>query len=131
MLTTNMIRKDLNSQNQYDAGVALSGLSCFISPDLSRDLANDIMTLVSINKQFYLMKIKIYLEYNVIRLGFLDEFNKTVSAHESRPYDVQSVSTISRCLKASFSQTQREIRRSRSGYCLLFISTFNFILIIN
>lgn len=47
MLTTNMIRKDLNSQNQYDAGVALSGLSCFISPDLSRDLANDIMTLVS------------------------------------------------------------------------------------
>jgi hypothetical protein len=47
MLTTNMIRKDLNSQNQYDAGLALSGLSCFISPDLARDLANDIMTLVS------------------------------------------------------------------------------------
>lgn len=46
MLATNMIRKDLNSQNQYDAGVALSGLSCFISADLSRDLANDIMTLV-------------------------------------------------------------------------------------
>lgn len=46
MLTTNMIRKDLNSQTQYDAGVALSGLSCFISSDLSRDLANDIMTLV-------------------------------------------------------------------------------------
>lgn len=43
-----MIRKDLNSQNQYDAGVALSGLSCFISADLSRDLANDIMTLVSL-----------------------------------------------------------------------------------
>lgn len=48
MLATNMIRKDLNSQNQYDAGVALSGLSCFISADLSRDLANDIMTLVSL-----------------------------------------------------------------------------------
>jgi len=47
MLTTNMIRKDLNSQNQYDAGVALSALACFISPDLARDLANDIMTLVS------------------------------------------------------------------------------------
>lgn len=46
MLTTNMIRKDLNSQNQYDAGVALSALSCFISADLARDLANDIMTLV-------------------------------------------------------------------------------------
>lgn len=46
MLTTNMIRKDLNAQNQYEAGLALSGLSCFISHDLARDLANDIMTLV-------------------------------------------------------------------------------------
>lgn len=45
-----MIRKDLNSTNQYDSGVALSGLSCFISTDLSRDLANDIMTLVKFNK---------------------------------------------------------------------------------
>lgn len=48
MLTTNMIRKDLNAQNQYEAGLALSGLSCFISPDLARDLANDIMTLVRV-----------------------------------------------------------------------------------
>ncbi len=31
----------------YDAGVALNGLSCFLTPDLARDLANDIMTLVS------------------------------------------------------------------------------------
>lgn len=66
MLTTNMVRKDLNSQNQYDAGLALSGLSCFISPDLSRDLANDIMTLVStqfnINNSFYLY---IDLRFNI------------------------------------------------------------------
>lgn len=47
MLTTNMIRKDLNSQNQYDAGATLSGLACFINQDLARDLANDIMSLVS------------------------------------------------------------------------------------
>ena len=32
----------------YDAGVALNGLACFVSPDLARDLANDIMTLVSL-----------------------------------------------------------------------------------
>ena len=32
----------------YDAGVALNGLACFVSPDLARDLANDIMTLVSV-----------------------------------------------------------------------------------
>jgi hypothetical protein len=47
MLTTNMIRKDLNSHNQYESGVALTGLACFVSPDLARDLANDIMSLVS------------------------------------------------------------------------------------
>ena len=47
MLATNLIRKDLASQHPYDAGVALSGLSCFITTDLARDLANDIFSLVS------------------------------------------------------------------------------------
>ena len=37
----------MNSQNQYDAGTAMVGLSCFVSPDLARDLANDIMSMVS------------------------------------------------------------------------------------
>jgi AP-3 complex subunit delta-1 len=31
----------------YESGIAMSGLACFINPDLARDLANDIMTLVS------------------------------------------------------------------------------------
>lgn len=52
MLTTNMVRKDLNSQSQYEAGLALSGFSCFISTDLARDLANDIMTLVSTKEKY-------------------------------------------------------------------------------
>lgn len=47
MLTTNMIRKELNSHNQYEAGLALTSLSCFISTDLARDLSHDILTLVS------------------------------------------------------------------------------------
>jgi AP-3 complex subunit delta-1 len=46
MLTTNMIRKDLASQNMYEAGIALSGLSCFLTADLARDLANEIIALV-------------------------------------------------------------------------------------
>lgn len=46
MLTTNMIRKELNSQNQYESGLALTSLSCYISTDLARDLSNDILTLV-------------------------------------------------------------------------------------
>ena len=71
MLTTNMIRKDLNSQNQYDAGVALSALSCFISADLARDLANDIMTLV--RKSAYTIRniaIECNLESTYNRLMF-------------------------------------------------------------
>lgn len=39
--------KDLSSPNQYEAGLALTGLSCFVTPDIARDLANDVLTLVS------------------------------------------------------------------------------------
>ena len=46
MLTTNLLRKDLGSQNMYEAGIAISGLACFITPDLARDLASEIMKLV-------------------------------------------------------------------------------------
>ena len=68
MLTTNMVRKDLNSQNMYDAGCAMSGLACFVSSDLSRDLANDVMTLLSstkpyIRKKAVLLLYKIFLKF--------------------------------------------------------------------
>ena len=33
--------------HMYDAGIALTGFSCFVTPDLARDLANDVMNLVS------------------------------------------------------------------------------------
>ncbi|WAR24147.1 AP3D1-like protein [Mya arenaria] len=64
MLTTNMIRKDLSSQGLYDAAVALNGLSCFITPDLARDLANDIMTLMTSTKP-YLRKKAVLIMYKV------------------------------------------------------------------
>ncbi|XP_065166579.1 AP-3 complex subunit delta isoform X2 [Atheta coriaria] len=68
MLTTNMIRKELNSQNQFDAGLALTSLSCFISTDLARDLSQDILTLLSstkpyIRKKAVLMMYKVFLKY--------------------------------------------------------------------
>jgi hypothetical protein len=63
-----MIRKDLNSQNMYDAGVALSSLACFISPDLARDLSNDILSLLTstkpyIRKKAVLILYKVFLRY--------------------------------------------------------------------
>ena len=39
--------QDLCSMNVYDAGVSLAGFSCFVTTDLARDLANDVMCLVS------------------------------------------------------------------------------------
>ncbi|KAG7456877.1 hypothetical protein MATL_G00240590 [Megalops atlanticus] len=68
MLTTNQIRKDLSSPSQYDTGVALTGLSCFVTPDLARDLANDIVTLMShtkpyIRKKAVLIMYKVFLKY--------------------------------------------------------------------
>ena len=39
--------QDLCSMNMYDAGVSLSGFACFVTQDLARDLANDVMSLVS------------------------------------------------------------------------------------
>uniref|UniRef100_A0A914VDM2 AP-3 complex subunit delta n=1 Tax=Plectus sambesii TaxID=2011161 RepID=A0A914VDM2_9BILA len=88
MLTTNMMRKDLSSTNMYDAGVALGGLACFdlsstnmydagvalgglacfVTTDLARDLANDVVTLLSssrpyIRKRAVLLLYKIFLKY--------------------------------------------------------------------
>ncbi|XP_049515272.1 AP-3 complex subunit delta-1-like isoform X2 [Dermacentor silvarum] len=64
MLTTNMIRKDLNSQSMYDSGTAMSGLACFVTADLARDLANDVMTLLTSTKP-YLRKKAVLLMYKI------------------------------------------------------------------
>ncbi|XP_077981677.1 AP-3 complex subunit delta-1-like isoform X2 [Glandiceps talaboti] len=68
MLTTNMIRKDINSASQYEAGVAMNGLASFISADLGRDLANDVMTLMAstrpyVRKKAVLIMYKIFLKF--------------------------------------------------------------------
>ncbi|TMS34312.1 hypothetical protein L596_001937 [Steinernema carpocapsae] len=68
MLTTNMIRKDLHSSNMYDVGVALGGLSCFVTTDLARDLANDVVNLLTssrpyVRKRAVLLLYKIFLKY--------------------------------------------------------------------
>ena len=64
MLTTNMIRKDISSANVYDASLALNGLACFMTPDLARDLANDILTLTASSRP-YLRKKSILVMYKV------------------------------------------------------------------
>lgn len=69
MLATNLVRKDLqSSSNIYDVGVALSGLACFVTTDLARDLVNDIVNLLSssrpyVRKKALLLLYKIFLKY--------------------------------------------------------------------
>lgn len=58
--------QDLSSPNQYDTGVALTGLSCFVTPDLARDLANDIMTLVSKSRAVPTWRLLFFLFFLVI-----------------------------------------------------------------
>merc|ERR1719466_105800 len=64
MLVTNLVKKDLLSTNLFDVGVALSGLSCFVTKDLARDLANDVMSLLTSSKP-YLRKKGVLLLYKV------------------------------------------------------------------
>lgn len=47
----------------YDAGVSLNGLACFVTPDLARDLANDVTNLVSACQEAVATKIVIWRDY--------------------------------------------------------------------
>ena len=68
MLSTNMIRKDLNSQSIHEPGVALSSLSCFMSADLARDLTGDILSLLTSTKP-YVRKKAVLILYKVFLFG--------------------------------------------------------------
>ncbi|EFA74932.1 delta adaptin [Heterostelium album PN500] len=66
-LATNQIRKDFLS-NQYEAYLALNCLSNICTPDLARDLANDLVSLLSTQKTHILKRTitvmyKIFLRY--------------------------------------------------------------------
>ena len=71
MLTTNMIRKDLSSSNFYDSSLALSGLACFMTPDLARDLANDVLTLTASSRPFLRKKAIIVMYKVFLKVGLM------------------------------------------------------------
>lgn len=52
IMATNLFRKDVTSSNQYEAGIALNSLANVATPDLARDLAPDIVSLLSHSKPF-------------------------------------------------------------------------------
>ena len=52
MLTTNLIKKDILKGSEFEAGLALGGLSCFMTPDLALDLTDDIISLMSSTRPY-------------------------------------------------------------------------------
>ena len=48
----------------YDAANSLTGLSCFMTPELAQDLTNDILTLLSSSKP-YIRKKAVLITYKV------------------------------------------------------------------
>lgn len=65
MLTINMIRRDLCSRNIYETGCAMSGMSCFVSNEIGRELFNDVNRLFSSTKP-YLRKKAVLLMYKIL-----------------------------------------------------------------
>lgn len=68
MLATNLLKKDLHSLNSVETGIALSGVSTFVTPALARDLSDDLVALLShlkpyIRKKTVLTLYKIYLRH--------------------------------------------------------------------
>lgn len=65
MLTINMIRRDLCARNIYETGCAMTGLSCFVSNEISRELFNDVHRLLSSTKP-YLRKKAVLVMYKIL-----------------------------------------------------------------
>lgn len=85
MLTINMIRRDLCARNVYETGCAMSGLSCFVSNEIGRELFNDVHRLLSSTKP-YLRKKAILLMYKILTV-FPDTLGEVIPKLEEKLED--------------------------------------------
>lgn len=68
ILATNQFKKDLNSHNHVEVGLALSGIATIVSPALAKDILNDVTMKLShskpyIRKKAVLALFKVFLQY--------------------------------------------------------------------
>ncbi|ODV78438.1 Adaptor protein complex AP-3 delta subunit [Suhomyces tanzawaensis NRRL Y-17324] len=68
ILATNQFKKDLNSTNHIEIGLALSGIATIVTPNLSKDINDDVVIKLShsspyIRKKAILAMFKIFLQY--------------------------------------------------------------------
>lgn len=85
MLTINMIRRDLCARNVYETGCAMSGLSCFVSNEIGRELFNDVHRLLSSTKP-YLRKKAVLLMYKILTV-FPDTLSEVLPKLEEKLED--------------------------------------------
>lgn len=85
MLTINMIRRDLCARNIYETGCAMSGLSCFVSNEIGRELFNDVHRLLSSTKP-YLRKKAVLLMYKILTV-FPDTLSEVLPKLEEKLED--------------------------------------------
>ncbi|KAI9272741.1 adaptin N terminal region-domain-containing protein [Phascolomyces articulosus] len=76
MLTTNLIKKDLASSSPLEIGIAVNGLSHIVTPDLARDLCQDLVAMLNhsrpyIRKKVVLVLYKVFLKFpEALRVSF-------------------------------------------------------------
>ncbi|KAJ3206165.1 AP-3 complex subunit delta-1 [Dinochytrium kinnereticum] len=76
MLCTNLIKKDLSSNNFLETALALNGLATIVTPDLGRDLTPDLLAMLNhsrpyIRKRVILVLYKVFLKYpEALRIAF-------------------------------------------------------------
>lgn len=68
ILATNQFKKDLNSHNHIEVGLALSGIATIVTPNLSKDIHDDVLLKLNhsspyIRKKAILAMYKIFLQY--------------------------------------------------------------------
>eukprot|EP01111_Echinosteliopsis_oligospora_P001434 TRINITY_DN1216_c0_g1_i3.p1 TRINITY_DN1216_c0_g1~~TRINITY_DN1216_c0_g1_i3.p1 ORF type:complete len:1244 (-),score=342.48 TRINITY_DN1216_c0_g1_i3:2933-6664(-) len=68
VLATSLIRKDFTSANQYEAGISINCLANICTPDLARDLASDLVSIMNsskpyIRKKAALVMYKVFLKF--------------------------------------------------------------------
>ncbi|KAL6452712.1 APL5 AP-3 complex subunit delta [Candida maltosa Xu316] len=76
ILATNQFKKDLNSHNHVDIGLALSGIATIVTPSLAKDINDDVLMKLNhskpyIRKKAILAMYKIFLQYpESLRVNF-------------------------------------------------------------
>lgn len=68
ILATNQFKKDLNSHNHIEIGLALSGIATIVTPNLAKDIVDDIVMKLThskpyIRKKAVLALFKVFLQY--------------------------------------------------------------------